>query len=141
MPACLAALQPRPAPSGLARTVTARDGPVPWLRETSAARITPALRAYVADGWTPRDLARALAVVDPRLWNRPADQVRYPAALLAWFLRHIDPASDRPSLLDQIEAEQHAAHRLRQQLELAARQASASAPTPAWHETRRWLGL
>lgn len=130
-----------PAPSRLARAVVARDGPVPWLRGTSAARVTPALRAYEREEWTPRDLARALAVVHPRRWDRSAEQVRYPAALLAWFLRHLDPAADRPGLLDQIEAEQHAARRLREQLEVAARRAAASEPTPAWHEARHRLGL
>ncbi|MGH3097738.1 MAG: hypothetical protein ACRDMV_17270 [Streptosporangiales bacterium] len=121
--------------------MTSRDGPVPWLRGTSPGRVTPALWAFEIQGWTRRDLARALAVVDPRRWDRPAGQVRYPAALLAWFLRRIDPAADRPGLLDAIEAEQHAAARLRQQLDYAARKAAASAPSPAWHAARRRLGL
>ncbi|MGH3099238.1 MAG: hypothetical protein ACRDMV_24910 [Streptosporangiales bacterium] len=129
------------APNGLARAMAARDGPVPWLRGTSAARVTPALRTYVAHGWTPRDLARALAAVDPARWDRPSREVRYPAALLAWFLRRIDPAADRPSLLDQIEADQRRDERRRDHLDHAARQATASGATPAWHQARQQLGL
>ncbi|MGH3096329.1 MAG: hypothetical protein ACRDMV_10070 [Streptosporangiales bacterium] len=121
--------------------MTAWQGPIGWLRGTSAARVTPALGAFAVEGWTPRDLARALATVDPRRWDRPAGQVRYPAALLAWFLRRIDPAADRPGLLDQIEAEHRREQRRRAQLEHAARKAAASEPPPAWHAARRRLGL
>lgn len=130
-----------PAPGGVARALTARDGPVPWLRGAAAARITPALRAFVAEGWTPCDLARALANVHARRWDRPAGRVRYPTALLARFLRRIDPAADRPGLLDQMEADQRREARHREQLEYAARRAAAGEPTPAWHAVRRELEL
>lgn len=81
-----------------------------------------------------------------RWWTRGGGTARRsrcvtPAALLALFLRRIDPAADWPSLLDEIGADRIGDQRRREQLEYAARKAAASEPTLAWHAARGQLGL
>lgn len=122
----------------LAAELTGRHSPIPWLRGTSALRITYALRPFEAAGWTVRDVRRQVERLDPRRWDRRTG-VQAPAGLLAWFLRRVDPHSDRPGLLDEIEAERRREERQRARLAAAEARAAASAPTGEYLAARQLL--
>lgn len=127
-----------PRPSQLARALVHQNGRIPWLRGQSAARITPALRVFEQEGWSTLDLQRALKQLDPKRWD--VREARQPWALLPWYLRRLDPYSDRPSLQDEIEAERRERDRVRTQLDIAVRRALGG-PTPEYRDLRRRAGL
>lgn len=138
---------PPPAPTrGVGRRVgrlagglTSRYSPVPWLRGTSALRIEYLLQPFAAAGWTVTDIRRALQRLDSRRWDRRSGVIA-PAGLLAWFLRRLDPVNDRPSLIDEQEAELRAEQRRRDRLAAAARRAAATGPTSEYLVARYDLG-
>lgn len=77
---------------------------VGWLSGTSPRRLT-SLHRFAAQGWTPRDVHRALdEVLRARGWSVP-DRVEHPAAYLAALLRGVDPA-DRPGALEEAMLEE-----------------------------------
>jgi len=105
----------------LARSATEA---IPWLQGTPAGRIEPALRRFAScrQPWTAGDLADALDLVNKRLSraSMTRDRVRHPAALLAAYLRDLDPDADHPRAWDEPGAEvvNLAQHRRRQAVEL-----------------------
>lgn len=126
-----------PSPGPLAVGLTLPDSPIPCLRGTSAARIGPALRPFEEAGWTRRDVERQVRTLRPHDWDRPHAET--PWRWLAWSLRRTCPHSDRPSLLDQIEAERRREERQRARLAAAAARASASPPTGEYLAARQQL--
>lgn len=76
-------------------------GRVPWLNRCSPARITGQLHRYAhADlPWTAHRLVQAMDALHRRLnINAPTHAKTASWALLAWYLRQIDPIADHPAL-------------------------------------------
>ena len=71
---------------------------VPWLRKCPRGRIAPLLNRFAraSSSWTGTRLMRAMDNVNIRRnYNSPTD-VPLPWAMLAWYLRQIDPIADAP---------------------------------------------
>jgi hypothetical protein len=98
-----------PATARHHRLVAGVQKRIGWLSGVSPRRLT-SLHRFAAQGWTPRDVHRALdELLRARAWSVP-DRVEQPAAYLAALLRGIDPA-DRPGALDEAMAIEDAARR------------------------------
>jgi AraC-like DNA-binding protein len=92
---------PGVTPAGLraSRLATGVQQRIGWLSAVSPRRLT-ALHRFAAQGWTPRDVHRALdEVLRARGWSVP-DKIEQPAAYLAALLRGVDPG-DRPGALEE----------------------------------------
>jgi hypothetical protein len=112
----------------LARTLTTE---LPWLHGTPAGRVEPALRRFTSCRlpWTAGDLADAIDAANQRLSraSMTRDVVKNPPALLAKYLRDLDPDADHPriwldpaaeraprlSRIQRANAQRLAEHRLR----------------------------
>lgn len=71
---------------------------IPWLRKCPRGRIAPLLNRFAraSHAWTGTRLMRAMDNVNVRLsYNSPTTAAR-PWAMLAWYLRQIDPIADAP---------------------------------------------
>lgn len=73
---------------------------LPWLAGVPAGRLEPALRRFVRcrQPWTAHDVTAAIDQVNTRLGraSMTRDLVRQPWALLAAYLRGLDPDADHP---------------------------------------------
>lgn len=126
-----------PATVRVARELVSRHSPIPWLRGTSARRLTFALVRYVEAGWTVSDVRRWFAQLEPRRWDRRS--VQAPAGLCAWFLRRADPWSDRPGFVDELEAARRREQQQQARLDAAAERAAAAPPTGEYLAARQQL--
>lgn len=119
----------------LARTLTER---LPWLHGAPPGRLETGLRRFVRCSlpWTAQDVSDAIDARNARLGNASmtADRVHNPAALLAFFLRDLDPDSDHPrdGLDTDAERAQWASRRRAENQRRAAEARRAAGPrTPA----------
>jgi len=74
---------------------------VPWLRTERPGRLAPALTRFATSnpGWTAQDLVQVIDAVNARLGYTSLTETHIttrPAAVLAWYLRDIDPVADHP---------------------------------------------
>jgi hypothetical protein len=74
---------------------------VPWLRTERPGRLAPALARFAtADpAWTARDVVQVVDAANARLGytSLTGTQIKTrPAAVLAWYLRDVDPIADHP---------------------------------------------
>jgi hypothetical protein len=74
---------------------------VPWLRTERPGRLAPALTRFATSepAWTPRDLVEVVDAANARLGYTSLTDSHIktrPAAVLAWYLRDVDPVGDHP---------------------------------------------
>jgi len=74
---------------------------VPWLRTEQPGRLAPALTRFATaePSWTARDVVEVIDAANARLGYTSLTRTHVktrPAAVLAWYLRDVDPVADHP---------------------------------------------
>jgi len=74
---------------------------VPWLRTEQPGRLAPALTRFATSnpGWTAQDVVQVIDAANARLRYTSLTDTHIktrPAAVLAWYLRDLDPVADHP---------------------------------------------